>query len=178
MESVSDAIPTVVAKVVSPEIIKKVQEDASDYFLNLMEEEKKAAETFFETMDEDGDGSISVDEFTDFLTHEGFQNVNPNKLFAQLDKDNNNTLNFNELVTFFYVVSRNEYKHLLTGSPSSEVPDPKVKITPWMAGGAKAQAKINPGMVEEAKAQRWRGQITFLQGLYNKLKEVFSSESG
>ncbi|KAF7850061.1 hypothetical protein BT93_L5893 [Corymbia citriodora subsp. variegata] len=205
MENVSDANATMAARVVSPrsakvrEAASDAREAASDCLQNLTEEQKEAAKTFFENMDEDGDGSISVDEFTAFLSHAGFQNVNPDELFKDLDKDKNGTLNFEELVTFFYNLSRNENKQLLTGRPSSEVPGPKAKINAGIAGGAKAQEKIShgtaggakaqakissgmtgetaqaeiiPGMTRES-AQGWRGKIPFLKGLFNKLQEMF-----
>ncbi|KAF7850064.1 hypothetical protein BT93_L5895 [Corymbia citriodora subsp. variegata] len=159
VENVLEAIPAKLAEAVSPDIdIEKVREAASAHYDDLTEEQKKAAWSFFQTMDKDKSGNVSVDEFTAFLNLAGFQNVNPDKLFAELDKDNNGTLSFKELVTFFYVLSRDEYKHLLTW-PSSEVPGPKAKSGRGMVGGAKDQWR------------RW--STTDLKGLYNKFKGVY-----
>ncbi|KAL3726833.1 hypothetical protein ACJRO7_031693 [Eucalyptus globulus] len=72
-------------------------------------------------MDKDENGNISLDEFKTFLNDAGLQTVNPDDVFAEVDKDASETLSFEELVTFFYVLSRDEYKDRCKRKPSTDV---------------------------------------------------------
>ncbi|KAL3726836.1 hypothetical protein ACJRO7_031696 [Eucalyptus globulus] len=111
--------------------IGKVREAALAHYEGLTEDQKQAAQEFFEAMDTDKSGSISIDEFMDFLSHAGFQIDNHDWLFAELDKDDNGTLDFKELVTFHYIVSREEYKELLNSRPSTDEPRRKGQRRDW-----------------------------------------------
>ncbi|KAF7850067.1 hypothetical protein BT93_L5898 [Corymbia citriodora subsp. variegata] len=108
--------------------IEKVRVAASAHYKELPEDQKQAAERFFEAMDTDKSGNISIDEFVTFLSLFGFQGDNHEWLFAKLDKDDNGTLDFHELVTFFYILSRDEYKHLVDCKPSADVPRRKLRF--------------------------------------------------
>ncbi|KAL3726835.1 hypothetical protein ACJRO7_031695 [Eucalyptus globulus] len=73
-------------------------------------------------MDADRSGSISIAEFMTFLTFAGFQSENLGWLFEELDKDNNGTLDFEEVLTFFYILSREEYREILNCRASTDAP--------------------------------------------------------
>ncbi|KAL3726824.1 hypothetical protein ACJRO7_031686 [Eucalyptus globulus] len=155
-----EASPTEPSKPVSTDIdIEKVREAASAHFDDLTEDQKQAAKSFFETMDKDKSGNISVEEFMTFLSHAGLEDVDTDNLFAELDKDNNGTLSFKELVIFFYVLSRDEYKHLLKRRLVLMYPE---RIGRRTAGGANDEGR------------RWTTG-DFL-GLYRKLKGVYKLE--
>lgn len=108
--------------------VEKVREAALAHYKGLTEDQKQAAREFFEAMDTDKSGNISIDEFMDFLSHAGFQSDNRNWLFEELDKDDNGTLDFKELLTFFYIISCDKYKDLLNSRPSTAEPPRKVNI--------------------------------------------------
>ncbi|KAF7850065.1 hypothetical protein BT93_L5896 [Corymbia citriodora subsp. variegata] len=139
--------------------IEKVHEAASAHYEDLTEDQKQAARSFFEAMDKDKSNNISIDEFMDFLSLAGFQTDNHDWLFEELDKDNNGTLNFKELVTFFYVLSHDdEYKHLLNCRPSADQPIPKAKNVRQTTG---------------ANDQGQGRNMGDFSGMYNKLKGVY-----
>ncbi|KAI6693717.1 hypothetical protein NL676_021427 [Syzygium grande] len=107
--------------------IEKVPEAASAHYVGLTEDRKQTAQRFFEAMDKDKSGNVSIDEFMAFLSHAGYQSDNHYWLFAELDQYDNGTLNFKELVTFFYILSRDEYKNLSNSQPSIDVPHWKIE---------------------------------------------------
>ncbi|XP_056165872.1 uncharacterized protein LOC115667028 [Syzygium oleosum] len=144
--------------------IEKVREAASAHYGDLTDDEKQAARKFFEAMDTDKSNNISIGEFRIFLSQAKIQTDNCNWLFEELDKDKDGTLDFQELVTFFYVLTRDEYKHLLNYRPSTDVPGRKeesnrTKIGSQKVGGANGQGpKLDKG---------------FLSGVYDKLKRAY-----
>ncbi|KAK3417177.1 hypothetical protein EUGRSUZ_H02912 [Eucalyptus grandis] len=125
----TEMIIQTIGEAVSADIdMEKVRDAASVHYKGLSQDQKQAAERFFEAMDTDKSGNISIDEFVTFMGLFGFQSDNHDWLFAKLDKDENGTLDFNELVTFFYILSRDEYKHLVDSRPSTDTPRRKVRF--------------------------------------------------
>lgn len=108
--------------------IEKVPKAASAHYVGVTEAWKQTAQRFFEAMDKDKSGNVSIDEFMALLRHAGFKSDNHYWLFAELDQDDNGTLNFKELVTCFYILSRDEYKNLSNSQPSIDVPRWKVIV--------------------------------------------------
>ncbi|KAI6693723.1 hypothetical protein NL676_021433 [Syzygium grande] len=96
--------------------IAKVREAASAHYEGLVEDQKQMAQSYFAHMDTNRSGNISIDEFVTYLSTVGSQSNYHYWLFAQLDKDNNSTLNFKELVTFFYMLNREIRPSLESGS--------------------------------------------------------------
>ncbi|KAL3726827.1 hypothetical protein ACJRO7_031689 [Eucalyptus globulus] len=136
--------------------ITKVREAASAHYNGLTDDQKEEATRLFNTMDKNEDGDISVDEFKNFLSVAGLHTVNPDGLFAKLDKDGSKSLSFEELTTFFYVLSHDEYKHILERRPSTIAPGQEARIALGTAQGA------------NDKGRKWN--ISYLSGLYNKFK--------
>ncbi|KAL6185193.1 hypothetical protein ACLB2K_041327 [Fragaria x ananassa] len=53
-------------------------------------------------MDKDGDGSITIKEFEEILTISSRHNAN--RLFRAMDKNGDGVLDFEEAITFYYVL--------------------------------------------------------------------------
>ncbi|KAK3417174.1 hypothetical protein EUGRSUZ_H02910 [Eucalyptus grandis] len=157
-----EALPTELSKPVSADIdIEKVREAAAAHFEDLTADQKEAARSLFDTMNKDKNDKISIHEFRTFLSDAGLRTVNPDDLFAELDKDDNKNLSFEELVTFFYVLSRDEYKHLLKRRPSTDVRG--------------QQARTGRGTEGEAndEGRKW---TKILPQLYDKFKGTYNLE--
>ncbi|KAI6693726.1 hypothetical protein NL676_021436 [Syzygium grande] len=101
--------------------IGRNSEAALAFYRGSTEDQKQAAQRFFLAMDADNSDNISIDEFTTFLTLAGFQSENFRWLFRELDKDRDGTLDFQELLTFFYILSRDEYRDQLKSRASTDV---------------------------------------------------------
>ncbi|KAI4353681.1 hypothetical protein L6164_002612 [Bauhinia variegata] len=83
--------------------MEQIRQAAFAYFNNLSEKEKKIAHKFFKKIDADKDGNISLDEYLKYLKKKGFPEISNPKIFQELDKDNNGSLDFEEAITLFYV---------------------------------------------------------------------------
>ncbi|KAI6693724.1 hypothetical protein NL676_021434 [Syzygium grande] len=108
---------------------EKVREAVLAHYEGLAEDKKQMARRLFKAMDTDKSGNASIDEFIAFCSYIALQSDNHYWLFAQL-----------ELVTFFYILSHDEYKNLLNSQPrgASKSPPPprvmgKAKSTEWQA---------------------------------------------
>ncbi|KAI4353683.1 hypothetical protein L6164_002614 [Bauhinia variegata] len=83
--------------------MEEIRQAALAYFNNLSEKEKKIARKFFEKIDADKDGNISLDEHLKYLKKKGFPEIWNPKIFEEIDMDNNGCLDFEEAITLFYV---------------------------------------------------------------------------
>ncbi|XP_039172277.1 uncharacterized protein LOC104414416 isoform X10 [Eucalyptus grandis] len=179
--------PTELSKPVLADIdIAELREAASAHYDGLTDDQKEEATRLFNNMDKNEDGDISIDEFKTFLSVAGLQAFNPDNLFAKLDKDGSKSLSFEELKTFSYVLSHDEYKHLLIDKPSTDVrgqeasiapgtvrgANDKVSIAPGTVRGANDKARTAPGMAQGAndKGHKW---TKFLPRLYDKFKGTY-----
>ncbi|OMO95400.1 Calcium-binding EF-hand [Corchorus olitorius] len=78
--------------------MEEVRETAMTYYANLPQSHKDEATNFFESLDSDGDGKINVEEFMAWVKKRGFKSITRSeRLFKELDKDENGTLDFDEL---------------------------------------------------------------------------------
>ncbi|KAL5712337.1 hypothetical protein ACHQM5_014523 [Ranunculus cassubicifolius] len=94
--------------------MEETREVALAYYTNSTEEVKIAAKGFFNNIDKDKDGKISVEEFVEFLK-EKFPML---KLkFADLDKDGNGFLDFEEFIVFYYIAKFRCYRCDVCGNP-------------------------------------------------------------
>ncbi|KAH7856654.1 hypothetical protein Vadar_003962 [Vaccinium darrowii] len=60
--------------------------------------------SFYRSIDINGDGRVSNQEFLKFLAENGYNRYVPANLFKLLDKNNDGTLDFEECLTFFYMI--------------------------------------------------------------------------
>ncbi|KAL3726826.1 hypothetical protein ACJRO7_031688 [Eucalyptus globulus] len=165
-----EALPTELSKPVSADIdIEKDREAASAHFEDLTEDQKQAARSLFDTMDKDKNRKISIHEFRTFLSDAGLRTVNPDGLFAELDNNASETLSFEELVTFFYVLSRDEYKHLLKRRPSTDVRGQQART----GRGTEGEANDERIHVSILQGRKW---TKILPQLYDKFKGTYNLE--
>ncbi|KAG5560457.1 hypothetical protein RHGRI_003692 [Rhododendron griersonianum] len=75
------------------------------YYTNMSHDQQLMVLGFYESIDTNGDGKVSVQEYLDFLKQKGYNRYVPPNLFKLLDKNNDGTLDFEECVTFFYMVA-------------------------------------------------------------------------
>ncbi|PON94860.1 Parvalbumin [Trema orientale] len=76
---------------------------AKAYFNNSSRDHQHLATNFFRSMDTNGDERVSDSEFTRFLQQNGYHWVNSD-MFAQLDANGDGSLDFWEVLTFYYIV--------------------------------------------------------------------------
>ncbi|XP_031374511.1 calmodulin-like [Punica granatum] len=75
-------------------------------YQSLTEKQKGLAKEFFKSMDTDGDGSVSLVEFLEFLQEAGMYNgTDSADMFKMFDRDGNGTLDFNEVITLYYYLT-------------------------------------------------------------------------
>jgi Ca2+-binding EF-hand superfamily protein len=75
---------------------------ASACYSNASPEVKKLAHDFFDSMDTDKDGQVSIDEFTDFFKQ--LDDGMDRSFFAALDRNGNGSLQFGEVLTLNYII--------------------------------------------------------------------------
>nr|XP_023875893.1 uncharacterized protein LOC111988336 [Quercus suber] len=76
---------------------------ASAYYRNASNELRQRATEFFNSMDTNGDGGVSFNEFVQFFVQNGYNWIDPN-LFRSLDRNGDGTLDFFEVLTFYYIL--------------------------------------------------------------------------
>ncbi|RVW90114.1 hypothetical protein CK203_035907 [Vitis vinifera] len=69
--------------------MEEISEAALAYYENGSEEQKQLARDFFNSLDEDGNGTVDVHEFIKILGEEGHGLVNNSGFFQELDRDGN-----------------------------------------------------------------------------------------
>ncbi|KAG6735995.1 hypothetical protein POTOM_061318 [Populus tomentosa] len=82
-----------------------IRQAAVAYYEHLPEEKKKSAEDTFKAMDKNGDGTISLREYVDYLrnSNNAVFTDHPN-IFGALDTDNNGNLDFEETKVLYYIL--------------------------------------------------------------------------
>ncbi|OMO95416.1 Calcium-binding EF-hand [Corchorus olitorius] len=84
--------------------MEEVRETVKAYYARLPESQKDEATKFFNSLDKDGDGKITVEEFMAWVKQRGFKSLNRyESIFKELDKDENGTLDFDEVLMLFYL---------------------------------------------------------------------------
>jgi len=81
-----------------------IRKAAEAYFENQSDRKKKKARKTFNAMDKNGDGKISLREYTDHLTRKKATNFTHQNIFGALDKDGNGNLDFEEAIVLFYLM--------------------------------------------------------------------------
>ncbi|GJT87391.1 serine/threonine-protein phosphatase [Tanacetum coccineum] len=84
---------------------ESVDFEAMASFQASSDDVQKLAHDFFCAMDNDGDGKIDKKEFLEFMQVQGYCRQATNLyLFKQLDQDGNGTLDFEEVMTLYYII--------------------------------------------------------------------------
>ncbi|OMO95259.1 Calcium-binding EF-hand [Corchorus capsularis] len=84
--------------------MEEVRETAITYYEHLSQSQKDEATKFFESLDSDGDGKINEEEFIAWGNKRGFKSITwSERLFKELNKDENGSLDFDEVLTLFYL---------------------------------------------------------------------------
>ncbi|KAI8537550.1 hypothetical protein RHMOL_Rhmol09G0032900 [Rhododendron molle] len=65
---------------------------------------RDAAHKFFEDMDHDKDGKVSLHEFLEFMKQEGHTKMSSRDFFKTLNRKGSRTLDFTEVLTLFYII--------------------------------------------------------------------------
>ncbi|KAI8566568.1 hypothetical protein RHMOL_Rhmol02G0050500 [Rhododendron molle] len=63
-----------------------------------------AALDFFESLDNNNDGKVSLHEFLGFMRDKGHVKMGSSQFFNKLDDDNNGTLEFMEIMALYYII--------------------------------------------------------------------------
>ncbi|KAG5560459.1 hypothetical protein RHGRI_003694 [Rhododendron griersonianum] len=80
---------------------------AMAYYANMPNNQQQMVRSFYESIDRNGDGKVSIQEYSVFLAEKGYKQCMPPNLFKLLDRNNDGTLDFEECVTFFYMITCN-----------------------------------------------------------------------
>ncbi|KAF7115347.1 hypothetical protein RHSIM_RhsimUnG0058100 [Rhododendron simsii] len=79
---------------------------AMAYYVNMSNNQQQMVLGFYQSIDTNGDGKVSVQEYLDFLEQKGYsKGYMPPNFFKLLDENDNGTLDFEECVTLFYMLT-------------------------------------------------------------------------
>ncbi|KAH7521987.1 hypothetical protein FEM48_Zijuj07G0090100 [Ziziphus jujuba var. spinosa] len=84
--------------------MEEIYQAAKAYYNNLTEEQKNNAKIFFVSVDLNGDGNVSISECMEILNKVGFKSCNSTKFLMELDRNGDGILDFDELVSLYYLV--------------------------------------------------------------------------
>ncbi|KAG5560462.1 hypothetical protein RHGRI_003695 [Rhododendron griersonianum] len=87
--------------------MEEMQGAAMAYYANMPNNQQQMVRSFYESIDRNGDGKVSIQEYSVFLAEKGYKQCMPPNLFKLLDRNNDGTLDFEECVTFFYMITCN-----------------------------------------------------------------------
>ncbi|KAF7149877.1 hypothetical protein RHSIM_Rhsim02G0046900 [Rhododendron simsii] len=85
--------------------MEEMRRVAMAYYVKMSNYQQQMVRGFYRSIDTNGDGKVSIHEYLDFLTQNGYNRHVPPNLFKLLDKNNDGTLDFEECVTLFYMVT-------------------------------------------------------------------------
>ncbi|KAH7521319.1 hypothetical protein FEM48_Zijuj07G0020400 [Ziziphus jujuba var. spinosa] len=84
--------------------MEEIHETAKAYYNNLTEDQKDGANRMFQSMDLNGDGSVSLSEYLEILGKKGYKLSNTPKFFTELDRDGDGNLDFEEFLSLYYLI--------------------------------------------------------------------------
>ncbi|XP_065859060.1 uncharacterized protein [Euphorbia lathyris] len=82
--------------------MEEITKIARAYYANLSDKQKQSATDLFKTLDKDGDGKISFEEYEQYVKKK-FKSISSTQFFKKLDKDEDGTLDFEEFITVQYL---------------------------------------------------------------------------
>ncbi|KAF8392130.1 hypothetical protein HHK36_022472 [Tetracentron sinense] len=90
--------------------MEEIRGAALAYYEAGSEKLKKLAKKFFESLDKNGDGTVSIGEFAEFIRKRGYIFVD-SSFFKDLDKNGDGSLDFEEVITFYYMLKTRTFCH-------------------------------------------------------------------
>ncbi|KAI8566554.1 hypothetical protein RHMOL_Rhmol02G0049700 [Rhododendron molle] len=87
--------------------MEEMREAAMAYYANMSKDQQKTLVSFYKSIDANGNGEVSIQEYLDSLVKKGHNLGLHTNLFKLLDKNDHGTLDFEESVTFFYMLTSN-----------------------------------------------------------------------
>ncbi|KAI8566567.1 hypothetical protein RHMOL_Rhmol02G0050400 [Rhododendron molle] len=87
--------------------MEEMRESAMAYYANMSKKKQKKFQKFYKSIDKNGDGRVNIHEYLDFLKKNDHSLQHKTNLFKLLNKNNDGTLDFDDSVTFFYMLTSN-----------------------------------------------------------------------
>ncbi|CAL5413654.1 unnamed protein product [Camellia sinensis] len=84
--------------------MEEIQETAQVYYKAVSKKVRKLAKEFFNKMDDNGDGKVSLAEFTGFMGEEGYEAMNNPDFFEGINKNINGEFDFDDVKTLYYIL--------------------------------------------------------------------------
>ncbi|KAK9287651.1 hypothetical protein L1049_016088 [Liquidambar formosana] len=84
--------------------IQEIREAVLAYYKAAAEEHQQLAREFFESMDANGDGKVSLHEYLQFLRERGYTHFKSRNFFHELDRNHDGTLDFDEVLCLYYII--------------------------------------------------------------------------
>ncbi|XP_048332724.2 caltractin [Ziziphus jujuba] len=84
--------------------MEEIHETAKAYYNNLTEDQKDGANKMFQSMDLNGDGSVSLSEYLEILGKKGYKSCNNPNFFMELDRNGDGNLDFEEFLSLYYLI--------------------------------------------------------------------------
>ncbi|KAH7858674.1 hypothetical protein Vadar_026540 [Vaccinium darrowii] len=91
---------------------------AKTYYAHMSNSQHESFQSFYGLMGTNGDGRVSISEYSAFIREQGYDYV-PSNLFGLLDKNNTGYLDYEECITFFYMVTCNRITITTMHTPTS-----------------------------------------------------------
>ncbi|KAG5224154.1 calcium-dependent protein [Salix suchowensis] len=83
--------------------MEEIRRAAAAYYENLPVANKRYARYIFSSMDKNGDGQINLKEYVEYLDKDNKTALAHPSLFRALDKNNNGSLDFEEVIVLYYI---------------------------------------------------------------------------
>uniref|UniRef100_A0A6N2KM88 EF-hand domain-containing protein n=1 Tax=Salix viminalis TaxID=40686 RepID=A0A6N2KM88_SALVM len=83
--------------------MEAIRRAAAAYYENLPVANKRYARYIFSSMDKNGDGQINLKEYVEYLDKDNKTALSHPSLFRALDKNNNGSLDFEEVIVLYYI---------------------------------------------------------------------------
>ncbi|PSS24039.1 RAS guanyl-releasing protein like [Actinidia chinensis var. chinensis] len=84
--------------------MEEMRQTAMTYYKTVPKHVKKLADEFFSAMDDNRDGKISLHEFAAFMSEQGYDAMNNQSFFDQINKNKSGNLDFEDVITLFYIL--------------------------------------------------------------------------
>lgn len=84
--------------------MEDIRAAAQVYYNTLPKAGRDLVKGFFQKMDDNGDGKVSLAEFAGFMAEEGHEDVNNPTFFEEINKNKNGELDLDDVKTLYYIL--------------------------------------------------------------------------